>query len=244
MVVGDVLDRSAVPDDPYTESGVDMLVIGVLNQKGGVGKTTTAVNVAASMAANMAWLGAVLLLDVDPQKSASFWAKRLGDKAGFDFTYSTDPNILTQLRKLKKYAVVIVDTPGSLEGADVLNTVVPQCDVVIVPTEPAALGYGPLKETVALASKHDVPHRVLVTRVDPHNHEANVKEARTMLDKNGLPYLQSYVRAIKLISRAPLEGKSVTDFGWSRSARHARDDFKNLCREIVSVLGMKHAGKE
>lgn len=92
-----------------TESNAKILV--VLNGKGGVGKTTTAVNLAAIFGETQS----VLLVDADPQGSASWWVDRGNGSMGFDTAQESDPQLLGQLRGVQNYHLVVVDTPPRSE---------------------------------------------------------------------------------------------------------------------------------
>ena len=50
-----------------------MTVVAIVNQKGGVGKTTLATTLATNLAWSLAQTGTVLLLDAGPQGSARDW---------------------------------------------------------------------------------------------------------------------------------------------------------------------------
>jgi chromosome partitioning protein len=206
-------------------------VVSVVGQKGGIGKTTTAM----SLAAVTAEAGRVLLVDTDPQGSATWWAQRAGDRLPFEFWCDPRGHRAGQLRGLE-HDVVVVDTPGSLEARSTLDAVLYASDLVILPTQPAALTLVPLLRTVAeVVAPRRAPHRVLLNIVDPRN-RGECDEARALLGRHAIPCLESTVRRYRAHERAPLEGLVVTQYPTrDRYSLRALDDYRKVAAEILGA---------
>jgi chromosome partitioning protein len=206
-------------------------IVSVVGQKGGIGKTTTAM----SLAAVASEATRVLLVDTDPQGSATWWAGRAGQRLPFDFSTDTDSANLYRLRMLD-YDVVIIDTPGSLEGKDLLGAVIFASDLVVLPTQPAALTLVPLLRTVAeVVAPRRVAHRALLNIVDPRS-PGESNEARALLDRHAIPHFEASVRRYRAHERAPLEGLVVTQYPVrDRYSLRAVDDYRKVALEVFAL---------
>ena len=201
-------------------------ILAVLNGKGGVGKTTTAVNLAAAFSDKYK----VLLVDSDPQGSASWWVQRSEKGVGFDLAQETDAARLSELRKTKGYELIVVDTPPAL-GSDALAAVVPAADYLVLPSPPAPMDLTVLIETVKTAvMPTGVTHRVLLTRVDPRS-LAEALEAQNTLLELGIPACNAFIRAYKAHERAALDGVPITKWR-GKNAREAEADYRRVAEEI------------
>src|SRR5437764_77076 len=152
------------PARPVTEARIaSPWIVAVPNQKGGVGKTTLALALAAVTAdAN----GRALVVDIDPQSSSAEMAGQMEDP-GFDFSHEMDPAMLVRLRELRNYDMVFIDCPGSLEGGQILAAVLAVCDFAVIPFTYDPLAARPTVRTARFVAQHGVPYKILLNNIDP-----------------------------------------------------------------------------
>lgn len=121
------------------------MILGVLSQKGGVGKTTLAVNLAAALSADRR----VLLVDADPQGSALAWSAARDRDPLFPVVGMAKPTLHRDLPELARdYDVVVID--GAPRVNDLGRAAILASDLVLIPVQPSPYDVWAAAETVRL----------------------------------------------------------------------------------------------
>ena len=125
------------------------MIISLLNQKGGVGKTTLAVHLATGLAQEK---NRVLLLDADRQGSALDWAANREEPPLFPVLGLPKPNIHKELPKMVgDYQHIIIDSPP--HSNEVARSVILASDLILIPVQPSPYDVWASKETVDLINE-------------------------------------------------------------------------------------------
>jgi chromosome partitioning protein len=208
-------------------------VIAICSQKGGVGKTTLALELASVFADTS---GRALVVDIDPQRTAEEIITASAT-VPFDFAAEDDPHVLEQLRTVRDYDAIIVDCPGNLEDTETLTGVLASATYAIIPMIPERAAVQPTLRTARLCADSKVDHRVVLNMADPLRGTGPVEAAWGLLDELQVPRMSSFVRRYVAHSQAQLDGRMITEYRGDRSWSQALADVRRVQGEMLLELG-------
>jgi chromosome partitioning protein len=218
------------------------MIILVANEKGGVAKTSIAVNLAARFVADGM---KTLLLDTDTKgsRSTSDWltTRETHDVPLIETFCLTATPARMVAEQATKYDVVIVDAGAAAH--DTMFSVSRQADVVLVPCAPGQYEVGStlrvFSEFRALDSRHIrgvVPAMVVLANVPNHPRSKEVADVRAFLIENDVPVLDSVLRSRKAWRESSKEGLAVFELPASLADVKAQEELEALYQEVYGLL--------
>jgi len=211
-------------------------ILSVANQKGGDGKTTTAINVVMSLR-DAGYR--VHVLDTDPQGTFSGWAKIRKEK-GLDkfavenITFAMMEDRVTELRGASEIDVVLIDCPGNIQ--DITTEAVRLSDAVLCPVRSTHFDF---QATMMFMRRvADTSTKILLFINAKHGSRAIDKSANENLAR----VTAKYPNAIVLKAEIP-DAVQIAEFGGTGMsvAEYAPKSlaarlYKKLTKEVVECL--------
>ena len=186
------------------------MIIGVLNQKGGVGKTTIATNLAAVIAKAG---NRVLLVDADPQGSSMAWSSAREEDPLFPVISMAKPTLHKDLPELAvDYDVVIID--GAPRVNDLGRAAIIASDLVMIPVQPSPYDVWASADTVQLIKeaqqfKENIKAVFVINRKVVNT--AIGRDVANALGHFEIPVLQSVLCQRVVYAESAAQGRAVIE---------------------------------
>jgi len=206
-------------------------IFSVSNQKGGSGKTTLSMNLAAGLSKR----GRTLVIDADPQGSASQWSGSASGERPFPVSViSVSGNLAHEVNRFSRdYDYVVIDCPPTLETENTSKAMV-AADTVLIPVLPSPVD---LWASVRLANtieqikqiKPRLKARIVINQLEPRS--ALSRAMKEALEEFDIPALNSGLRRRAIYRNVAIEGRSVYCTG--RQGQPAVDEIERMIEEVL-----------
>ena len=203
------------------------MIISLVNQKGGVGKTTVAINLAACLARRHHRL---LLIDADPQSSVIQW-QSVENNITFDVKHH--PRIMTHkdINSLSKgYEHLVIDTPPVM--GEIIQSILLFSNLAIIPVGPSPLDIWSSEGTLNMIAdvkkkNRNLEAKFLITRKIPGTRVGG--ELRKALEIFNMGIFQTEICQRVVYVEAFIYGVSVIQYApQSKGAM----EFSSFCKEV------------
>jgi chromosome partitioning protein len=212
-------------------------IIAIVNQKGGAGKTTTAMQLAAGMVKKGK---NVLIVDGDVQGTASRWAATSHNDTGFPATVvnlsHASEKIHREIRNfLGLYDIILVDCPPAADSG-VAQSALCVADLALIPMLPSPPDIWAsiaIKEVVAKAKivNEGLEARIVLNQYQPTL--TITKEINLLLPKLGIKVFDTKIAQRTSYRESAAIGGSVYDLG--TKGKQGCEEFNSLIDEIYSI---------
>jgi chromosome partitioning protein len=216
------------------------MIVAVGNVKGGVGKTTLAVNLAIALSHSGR---DVLLIDGDEQATAVAFTELRSEQKnghpGYTVVSLHGTAIRTQVRQLApKYADIVIDVGGRDTGS--LRAALTVADVVLVPVQPRSFDLWGVDQTAELIKEareinEDLRAISVINAADAQGKD-NEAAAQALREIEGIELAPGFIVRRKAFPNAAAAGLSVLEYDDPK----AIEEFSHLAEFVhTSNIGAK-----
>lgn len=191
-------------------------IISIVNNKGGVSKTTTSVFLATLLSAKFK----VLLKDADPQGSATEWLETC-DNIPFDFAIA---NTRSLGDKNGGFDYIVIDTPP--QNTLIMQKAIDVADFVIIPTAPSGLD---MQGVVSVLDSVEIKNNYKILFTMASERTKSFVKFRNYSLENNVKVFKTFIPRKEIIKNS---------FGKIPSSTEELSNYKMLVKELLIELGV------